>query len=168
MNVKKQVDFGQICSVDFPRIFRFCFPGDSSAGFSALVPRACIPASGPVGSEPVGPGLAASMNRSEVDFANVNACSPGAFLLLGFLDLVLAARTGSAHWQRSSYWLPSQPISTRSNSWHTGLTHCQARGQEKPAFHLNISVAAAHMLRLLARKAGCSPRIYRREALGGL
>ena len=35
-------------------------------------------------------------------------------------------------------------------------------------FHLNMSVAAVNLLRLLARKAGCSPRTYRREAYNRL
>ena len=51
---------------------------------------------------------------------------------------------------------------------HTGLTHCQARSQAKLDFHLNMSIATAGLLRLLARKAGCSPRTYRREAYNRL
>jgi len=56
----------------------------------------------------------------------------------------------------------------RDAKQHTGLTHCQARSQEKLDFHLNMSVAAVNLLRLLARKAGCSPRTYRREAYNRL
>ena len=56
----------------------------------------------------------------------------------------------------------------RDTKQHTGLTHCQARSQEKLDFHLNMSVAAVNLLRLLARKAGCSPRTYRREAYNRL
>jgi len=51
---------------------------------------------------------------------------------------------------------------------HTGLTHRKARSQEKLDFHLNMSVAAVNRLRLLAQKAGCSPRTYRREAYNRL
>jgi len=56
----------------------------------------------------------------------------------------------------------------RDAKQHTGLTHCQARSQEKLNFHLNMSVATVNLLRLLARKAGCSPRTYRREAYNRL
>nr|WP_272509130.1 transposase [Salinibacter ruber] len=56
----------------------------------------------------------------------------------------------------------------RDASWHTGLTHCQARSQEKLDFHLNMSVAAVNLLRLLAQKAECSLRTYRREACSRL
>ena len=55
----------------------------------------------------------------------------------------------------------------RDAKQHTGLTHCQARSQEKLDFHLNMSIAAVNLLRLLARKAECSPRTYRREAYTG-
>ena len=51
---------------------------------------------------------------------------------------------------------------------HTGLTHCQARSQEKLDFHLNMSVASVNLLRLLAQKAECSLRTYRREAYNRL
>jgi hypothetical protein len=50
----------------------------------------------------------------------------------------------------------------RDAKQHTGLTHCQARSQEKIDFHLNISVAGVNLLRLMAGKAGCSLRTYRR------
>ncbi len=50
----------------------------------------------------------------------------------------------------------------RDAFWHTGLAHCQTRSQEKVDFHLNMSVAAADVLRLLAQKAECSLRTYRR------
>ena len=56
----------------------------------------------------------------------------------------------------------------RDAKQHTGLTHCQARSPEKLNFHLNMSVAAVNVLRLLARKAKCSPRTYRREAYNRL
>jgi len=56
----------------------------------------------------------------------------------------------------------------RDAKQHTGLTHCQARSQEKLDFHLNMSVTAVNLLRLLARKAECSPRTYRREAYNRL
>ncbi len=54
----------------------------------------------------------------------------------------------------------------RDAKQHAGLTHCQARSQEKLDFHLNMSVAVVNILRLLAQKAECSPRTYRREAFG--
>jgi hypothetical protein len=56
----------------------------------------------------------------------------------------------------------------RDAKQHTGLTHCQARSQEKLDFHLNMSVAAVNILRLLAQKAECSLRTYRREAYNRL
>lgn len=52
----------------------------------------------------------------------------------------------------------------RDAKQHTGLTHCQARSQEKLDFHLNLSLAAVGVLRLLAHRQDCSPRTYRREA----
>lgn len=52
----------------------------------------------------------------------------------------------------------------RDAKQHTGLTHCQARSQEKIDFHLNMSVAGVGVLRLLAQKQGCSLHTYRREA----
>ncbi len=51
---------------------------------------------------------------------------------------------------------------------HTGLAHCQARSQEKLDVYLNMSVAAVGLLRLLAAKADCSLRSYRREAYNRL
>ena len=56
----------------------------------------------------------------------------------------------------------------RDAKQHTGLTHCQDRSQEKLDFHLNMSVASVNLLRLLAQKAECSPRTYRREAYNRL
>ncbi len=56
----------------------------------------------------------------------------------------------------------------RDAKQHTGLTDCQARSQEKLDFHLNMSVATVNLLRLLAQKAECSPRTYRREAYNRL
>ena len=56
----------------------------------------------------------------------------------------------------------------RDAKQHTGLTHCQARSQEKLDFHLNMSVATANLLRLLAQKSACSKRTYRREAYNRL
>jgi hypothetical protein len=52
----------------------------------------------------------------------------------------------------------------RDAKQHTGLTHCQARSQEKIDFHLNVSIAGVNLLRLMAGKAGCSLRTYRRMA----
>jgi hypothetical protein len=52
----------------------------------------------------------------------------------------------------------------RDAKQHTGLTHCQARSQEKIDFHLNMSVAGVNLLRLMAGKAGYSLRTYRRLA----
>jgi Transposase DDE domain. len=52
----------------------------------------------------------------------------------------------------------------RDAKQHTGLTHCQARSQEKIDFHLNMSIAGVNLLRLMAGKAGCSLRTYRRMA----
>ena len=56
----------------------------------------------------------------------------------------------------------------RDAKQHTGLTHCQARSQEKLDFHLNMSVASVNLLRLLAHRTECSPRTYRREAYNRL
>lgn len=52
----------------------------------------------------------------------------------------------------------------RDAKQHVGLTHCQARSQEKIDFHLNMSVAGVNLLRLMAGKADCSLRTYRRLA----
>jgi len=52
----------------------------------------------------------------------------------------------------------------RDAKQHTGLTHCQARSQEKIDFHLNMSVAGVNLLRLMAGTADCSLRTYRRLA----
>ena len=52
----------------------------------------------------------------------------------------------------------------RDAKQHTGLTHCQARSQEKIDFHLNMSVAGVNLLRLMAGTAECSLRTYRRLA----
>jgi hypothetical protein len=52
----------------------------------------------------------------------------------------------------------------RDAKQHTGLTHCQARDQEKIDFHLNMSVAGVNLLRLMAGKTTCSLRTYRRLA----
>jgi len=56
----------------------------------------------------------------------------------------------------------------RDAKQHTGLTHCQARSQQKLDFHLNLSVATVNLLRLLAHKTACSKRTYRREAYNRL
>lgn len=56
----------------------------------------------------------------------------------------------------------------RDAKQHTGLTHYQARSQEKLDFHLNVSVAAVNVLRLLSSKAERSPHNYRREAYNRL
>jgi len=56
----------------------------------------------------------------------------------------------------------------RDAKQHAGLPHCQARSQEKIDFHLNMSIATVNLLRLLAQKAECSPRTYRREAYNRL
>jgi hypothetical protein len=56
----------------------------------------------------------------------------------------------------------------RDAKQHMGLTHCQARSQEKLDFHLNMSVAGVNLLRLLAQKADCTKRTYRREAYNRL
>ena len=52
----------------------------------------------------------------------------------------------------------------RDAKQHTGLTHCQARSQAKIDFHLNMSLAGVNLLRLMAGRAGCSLRTYRRLA----
>jgi len=61
----------------------------------------------------------------------------------------------------------------RDAKQHTGLIRGtprarQARNQEKLDFHLNMSVATANLLRLLAQKSACSKRTYRREAYNRL
>ena len=56
----------------------------------------------------------------------------------------------------------------RDAKQHTGLTHCQARSQEKIDFHLNMSIAGVNLLRLMAGKAEYSLRTYRREAYNRL
>lgn len=52
----------------------------------------------------------------------------------------------------------------RDAKQHAGLVHCQARSQEKIDFHLNMSLAAVNLLRLLAAQVGCSLPSYCRIA----
>jgi hypothetical protein len=42
----------------------------------------------------------------------------------------------------------------RDAKQYAGLTHCQARSQDKIDFHLNTSLAAVNLLRLLATRSG--------------
>lgn len=46
----------------------------------------------------------------------------------------------------------------------TGLTHCQARGEAELDFHLNMSVAAVNLARLVSRRMSMSLSSYAREA----
>lgn len=52
----------------------------------------------------------------------------------------------------------------RDAKQHTGLTHCQARSQGKIDFHLNASLTATNLLRLLARRSGSTLGSVRRWA----
>jgi len=52
----------------------------------------------------------------------------------------------------------------RDAKQHTGLSECQARDEAKLAFHMNLSVAAVGVLRLVSARAGVSLRSLRREA----
>lgn len=46
----------------------------------------------------------------------------------------------------------------------TGLTHCQARSEVKLDFHLNMSLAAVNLARLVCQRASLSLSSYAREA----
>lgn len=52
----------------------------------------------------------------------------------------------------------------RDAKQHTGLSECQARDEAKLAFHMNLSVAAVGVLRLVSARAGVSLTSLRREA----
>lgn len=73
-----------------------------------------------------------------------------------------------ARYYRLRYQIEFVIRSVIRDAKHAGLTHCQARSQEKLDFHLNMSVAAVNILRLLAQKSECSLRAYRREAYNRL
>ncbi len=52
----------------------------------------------------------------------------------------------------------------RDAKQHTGLSECQARDQAKLSFHMNLSVAAVGVLRLVSARAGVSLTSLHREA----
>lgn len=52
----------------------------------------------------------------------------------------------------------------RDAKQHTGLSECQARDAVKLSFHVNLSVAAVGVLRLVSARAGVSLGSLRREA----
>jgi hypothetical protein len=86
-------------------------------------------------------------------------------------QIILASTDRSQHAEKvARYYRLRYQIEfvIRDAKQHAGLTHCQARSQEKLDFHLNMSVAAVNMLRLLAQKAECSLRTYRRETYNRL
>mgnify|MGYP006428647889 CR=1 FL=1 len=90
-------------------------------------------------------------------------------LLIGFEGeqiIIASTDTGLCAEEVVGYYHLRYPIEfvIRDAKQHTGLTHCQARSQEKLDFHLNMSVTSVNLLRLLAQKAERSPRAYRREA----
>ena len=102
----------------------------------------------------------------ERDFRIVLLVGPG-----GEEQIILASTNTNQHAEEvARYYRLRYQIEfvIRDAKQHTGLTHCQARSQEKLNFHLNMSVATANLLRLLARKTECSPRTYRREAYNRL
>ena len=82
-------------------------------------------------------------------------------------QIILASTNTSQHAEEvARYYRLRHQIEfvIRDAKQHTGLNHCQARSQEKLDLHLNMSVAAVNILRLLAQKSECSLRTYRREA----
>lgn len=86
-------------------------------------------------------------------------------------QIILASTDRSQHAEKvARYYRLRYQIEfvIRDAKQHAGLPHCQARSQEKLDFHLNMSVAAVNLLRLLAQKAECSLRTYRREAYNRL
>ena len=52
----------------------------------------------------------------------------------------------------------------RDAKQHAGLTHCQARSQEKIDFHINLSLAAVNLGRWMSQQTGLSLHSLRREA----
>lgn len=89
-------------------------------------------------------------------------------LLLGPEDHVVLCSTHTAQpaEQIAEYYRLRYQIEfvIRDAKQHAGLTHCQARSQEKIDFHLNASLATVGLLRLLTHQAGQSLHTYRREA----
>ena len=74
-------------------------------------------------------------------------------------QVVLASTNAGQHAEESrkpsGYRLRYQiEFVIRDAKQHTGLPHCQARSQEKLDFHLNMSVAAVNLLRLLETALG--------------
>jgi len=65
------------------------------------------------------------------------------------------------HYYRSRYQLE---FCIRDAKQFTGLTHCQARDEDKLDFHVNMSFAAVNLVRLMCQKFGGSINSYVREA----
>jgi len=89
-------------------------------------------------------------------------------LLLGPEDHVVLCSTDTAQpaEQIARYYRLRYQIEfvIRDAKQHAGLTHCQARSQEKIDFHLNASLSTVGLLRLLTHRTGQSLHTYRREA----
>lgn len=115
-------------------------------------------------------------DKSEVRVLTAKAYSPHFDRILrivllateDFSDYVVLCSTDTAQpaEQVAEYYRLRYQIEfvIRDAKQHTGLTHCQARSEEKIDFHLNMSIAGVGLLRLLAQKKGCSLHTYRREA----
>lgn len=112
--------------------------------------------------------------RSEIRILTTVANSPHfgrdfrVVLLLGPDDHVVLCSTDTTRpaEQIAAYYRLRYQIEfvIRDAKQHAGLTHCQARSQEKIDFHLNASLATVGLLRLLTHQTGQSLHTYRREA----
>ena len=81
-------------------------------------------------------------------------------LMLASTDLTQPAETIVAY-----YHLRYQiEFVIRNAKQHAGLTHCQARSQEKIDFHLSASLTATNLLRLLAAQSESTLGSVRRWA----
>lgn len=86
--------------------------------------------------------------------------STGDYVLLASTDTEQAADEVVAYY-RLRYQLE---LRIRDAKQHTGLTHCQARSQEKIDFHVNLSLAAVNLGRWTGQRTGLSLHSLRREA----
>lgn len=84
----------------------------------------------------------------------------GSYLVLVSTDLEQPAEEVVAYY-RLRYQLE---FIIRDAKQFTGLTHCQARDEAKFDFHLNMSVAAVNLGRLVSRRLSLSLTSYVREA----
>lgn len=86
--------------------------------------------------------------------------STGDYVLLASSDTEQPAEEIVAYY-RLRYQLE---LRIRDAKQHAGLTHCQARSQEKIDFHVNLSLAAVNLGRWMSQQTGLSLHSLRREA----